>query len=131
MELTHLSASAIAAKVKAKEVSARAVIEAFLARIEAKDDAVGAFLTVMTEQALAQADVVDAKIAAGIDPGPLAGVPIALKDNLCTLGIETTCASKILKGFVPPYDATVVQNLLYCINRCDLELAGPQRQGLA
>ncbi|WP_395143874.1 Asp-tRNA(Asn)/Glu-tRNA(Gln) amidotransferase subunit GatA [Armatimonas sp.] len=111
MELTHLSASAIAAKVKAKEVSARAVIEAFLARIEAKDSAVGAFLTVMTEQALAQADVVDAKIAAGIDPGPLAGVPIALKDNLCTLGIETTCASKILKGFVPPYSATVVEKL--------------------
>ncbi|WP_395088191.1 Asp-tRNA(Asn)/Glu-tRNA(Gln) amidotransferase subunit GatA [Armatimonas sp.] len=111
MELTHLSASAIAAKVKAKEVSARAVTEAFLARIAAKDDAVGAFLTVMAEQALAQADAVDAKIAAGADPGPLAGVPIALKDNLCTLGIETTCASKILKGFVPPYSATVVERL--------------------
>ncbi|WP_394796467.1 Asp-tRNA(Asn)/Glu-tRNA(Gln) amidotransferase subunit GatA [Armatimonas sp.] len=111
MELTHLSASALAAKVKAKEVSARAVTEAFLARIEAKDDAVGAFLTVMREQALTQADAVDAKIAAGEDPGPLAGVPIALKDNLCTLGVETTCASKILKGFVPPYDATVVKKL--------------------
>ncbi|WP_309707125.1 Asp-tRNA(Asn)/Glu-tRNA(Gln) amidotransferase subunit GatA [Armatimonas sp.] len=111
MELVHLTASAIAAKVKAKEVTARAVTEAFLARIATHDESVGAFLTVMTGQALAQADAVDAKIAAGEDPGPLAGVPVALKDNMCTVGVETTCASKILKGFVPPYDATVVKKL--------------------
>ncbi|MBB6053807.1 Asp-tRNA(Asn)/Glu-tRNA(Gln) amidotransferase subunit GatA [Armatimonas rosea] len=111
MELTHLTATQIAAKVKAREVSARAVTEAFLARIAAHDEAVGAFLTVLEEQALAQADAVDAKLAAGEDPGPLAGVPVALKDNLCTRGIETTCASKILAGFVPPYSATVVEKL--------------------
>ena len=111
MELTHLSATEIVAKVKAREVSARAVTEAFLARIAAHDESVGAFLTVTGEQALAQADAVDAKLAAGEDPGPLAGVPVALKDNMCTVGVETTCASKILKGFVPPYDATVVTKL--------------------
>jgi aspartyl-tRNA(Asn)/glutamyl-tRNA(Gln) amidotransferase subunit A len=111
MNLTHLTATQIAAKVRAKELTARAVTEAFLARIEAHDATVGAFLTVLHEQALAQADTVDAKIAAGEDPGPLAGVPVALKDNLCTRGIETTCASKILQGFVPPYSATVVEKL--------------------
>ena len=111
MQLTHLSATEIVAKVKAKEVTARAVTEAFLARISAHDESVGAFLTVMRQQALAQADAVDVKIAAGEDPGPLAGVPVALKDNMCTVGVETTCASKILKGFVPPYDATVVEKL--------------------
>ena len=69
MELTHLSATEIVAKVKAKEVSARAITEAFLARIAAHDETIGAFLTVMTEQALAQADAVDAKIAAGEEIG--------------------------------------------------------------
>ena len=63
------------------------------------------------DEALAAADAVDAKVAAGEDPGPLAGVPVALKDNLCTTGIPTTCSSKILEGWKPPYDATVVERL--------------------
>jgi len=111
MELTQLTAAQLAAKVTTKEVSATEVTQAFLARIAAKDDAVGAFLAVTAEQALAQAAAVDATIASGGDAGLLAGVPVALKDNLCTHGIETTCASKILQGFVPPYSATVVKKL--------------------
>lgn len=110
-ELNQLTAAQLAAKVKGREVSAREVAEAFLARIGAVEPKVKALLTVTAEKARAQADAVDAKLAAGEDPGALAGVPVVLKDNLCTLGIETTAASKILKGFVPPYDATVVQKL--------------------
>ena len=110
-ELTRLSAAQLVAKVKSREITASEVAEAFLARIEAVEPKVKSLLTITAEKARAQATAVDAKLAAGEDPGPLAGVPVVLKDNLCTLGIETTAASKILKGFVPPYDATVVQKL--------------------
>ena len=67
--------------------------------------------TVTAEGALAAAHAVDARVAAGGDPGPLAGVPLALKDNLCTRGVPTTAGSRILEGWVPPYDATVVERL--------------------
>lgn len=111
MSLTKLSAAQLAAQVKAKALSAQEVTEAFLARIAAKDEEVGAFLTVISDQAQAQAAAVDAALARGEAVGPLAGVPVALKDNLCTMGVETTCASQILRGFIPPYSATVVEKL--------------------
>ncbi|MFM7321151.1 MAG: Asp-tRNA(Asn)/Glu-tRNA(Gln) amidotransferase subunit GatA [Armatimonadota bacterium] len=111
MSIVTWSAAEIAAKVRARDVSAREVVDAVLARIEALDSGVGAFVTVTSNAARAAAGRVDARIAAGEDPGPLAGVPVALKDNLCTAGIATTCASRILEGFVPPYDATVVCRL--------------------
>jgi aspartyl-tRNA(Asn)/glutamyl-tRNA(Gln) amidotransferase subunit A len=106
-----VSARAIAAAVRAGERSARRVVEEHLARIEGREGELHAFNLVTTEVALAQADEVDRKVAAGEDPGPLAGVPVALKDNLCTTGIPTTCSSKILQGWKPPYDATVVARL--------------------
>jgi len=105
------TARAIAAAVRSGERSAREVTEAALADVDARDDTIHAFLTVLRDEALAEADAVDATVAAGGDPGPLAGVPIALKDNLCTRGIVTTCGSKILDGWRPPYDATVVELL--------------------
>lgn len=105
------TAWAVAAAVRSGRQSARVVVEAALARIDAVDKDVGAFLTVTPAAALAAADSVDAAVAAGADPGPLAGVPVAVKDNLCTAGTATTAASKILQGFMPPYDATVVARL--------------------
>jgi aspartyl-tRNA(Asn)/glutamyl-tRNA(Gln) amidotransferase subunit A len=105
------TASGIARAVRAGERSARSVVEEHLARIEAREPELHAFNLVLADEALAAADAVDAKVAAGEDPGPLAGVPVALKDNLCTTGVPTTCSSKILEGWRPPYDATVVRLL--------------------
>ena len=105
------TALGIAAAVRAGERSAREVVDEHLAAIEARDDEIHAFNLVMADQARAAADTIDRRVASGDDPGPLAGVPVALKDNLCTHGIDTTCSSRILEGWRPPYDATVVERL--------------------
>jgi aspartyl-tRNA(Asn)/glutamyl-tRNA(Gln) amidotransferase subunit A len=107
----QLSAAEQARQVKARHVTARALTEAHLARIDAIDGRVHAFLRLDREAALARADAIDAAIAAGEDPGPLAGVPIALKDVLVTQGLETTAGSRMLAGWVPPYDGTAVARL--------------------
>lgn len=105
------TAAEIAAAVRAGEVSAREIVEGYLTEIEARESDIHAFNLVLAEQARAAADDVDARVARGDDPGPLAGVPVALKDNMCTRGVPTTCSSKILAGWCPPYDATVVERL--------------------
>ena len=110
-DLTTLSAFELAARIRAREVTAARVAEAALRRIEVLDARVRAFLTPLPDAALAAARAVDARIAAGQPVGPLAGVPVALKDNLCTRGVRTTCASRILERYAPPYDATVVRRL--------------------
>jgi len=102
----------IAASVRSGERSAVEVVEEHLARIAASESDIHAFNLVMGEQARAAAAAVDARVSAGEEAGPLAGVPVALKDNLCTRGVPTTCSSKILEGWVPPYDATVVTRLI-------------------
>lgn len=94
-----------------KERSATEITQAAIAKIEQLEPKLHSFLTVTPEQALAQAQQVDAKIAAGEDIGLLAGIPIGIKDNMCTRGVPTTCASRILEGFVPPYESTVTQRL--------------------
>lgn len=94
-----------------KERSAVEITQESLDRIQAVEPKVHSFLEVTAEQALAQAQQVDAKIAAGDEIGLLAGIPIGIKDNLCTQGVRTTCASKILANFVPPYESTVTQKL--------------------
>ena len=111
MELYELTAAQLAAKMQSREVSAREVTESVLGRIDKVEGNVKAYVTVTKELALAQADDVDKKRAAGETLSPIAGIPIALKDNLCTDGVETTCSSKILRGFIPPYDATVIEKL--------------------
>ena len=102
------TAVGIARAVRAGELSARAVVDAHLAVIDAAEGEINAFNLVMADEARAAADAVDRVVAAGGDPGVLAGVPLALKDNLCTRGIPTTCSSRILADWRPPYDATVV-----------------------
>ena len=101
----------IARDIASGNTSAVEVLEHHLARINEREHDIHAFNLVTTEQARATAQQVDADIKAGKKLGPLAGVPIALKDNMCTRGIETTCSSKILEGWKPPYDATVVTRL--------------------
>jgi aspartyl-tRNA(Asn)/glutamyl-tRNA(Gln) amidotransferase subunit A len=101
----------IAADIASGKTSAVEVLEQHLARITEREGEIHAFNLVTTEQARATAQQVDADIKAGKPVGALAGVPIALKDNMCTRGIETTCSSKILEGWKPPYDATVVTRL--------------------
>ncbi len=101
----------IAEGVRAGKWRAREVAEQFLDRIGRLDGRLGAYLLVDTEGARRSADAVDAAVKSGRDPGPLAGVPLGIKDIFCTRGIETTCASKILKGFVPPYESTVTARL--------------------
>jgi aspartyl-tRNA(Asn)/glutamyl-tRNA(Gln) amidotransferase subunit A len=90
-------------------LTARALVDGSLARIEARDGEVQAFLAVTPELARAQAEVVDARVARGEDPGPLAGLPLAVKDNLAVRGVPLTCASRILEGYVPPDTATAVE----------------------
>ncbi len=105
------TAREIVAAVTGRERTAREVVEEHLARIAAGDGEIHAFLHVDADGALAAADAVDARLARGEEPGPLAGVPVALKDNLCTRGVPTTAGSRILEGWRPPYDATVVRRL--------------------
>jgi len=110
-ELTRLSAAQAATLVASGEVSAVELTTAHLERIGAVDGSVHAFLHVDSAGALAAAAAVDAKRAAGVALGPLAGVPLALKDVLTMEGVPTTCGSKILEGWRPPYDSTVVRKL--------------------
>jgi len=109
--LYQMTAHEISDLIRGKKASAREVAQSFVDRIGAVEDKVKAYLTVTPEVALAQADAVDTAIAAGEDVGPLAGVPGAIKDNMCTRGVLTTCASKILHNYKPIYDATVVDRL--------------------
>jgi aspartyl-tRNA(Asn)/glutamyl-tRNA(Gln) amidotransferase subunit A len=104
-------ANQLAAAVGRGDQSAADALEGHLAAIAARDGAIHAFNHVMADEARADAAAVDAAVAAGRPPGPLAGVPVALKDNMCTRGVPTTCSSRILGAWLPPYDATVVTRL--------------------
>jgi aspartyl-tRNA(Asn)/glutamyl-tRNA(Gln) amidotransferase subunit A len=110
MDVTELTLVEALDALRARQVSSVELTDAYLARIAALDPQLGVFVTVTGEQARGAAHAADIRRAAGED-APLLGVPIALKDVLCTAGVRTTCSSRILESFVPPYSATVVERL--------------------
>ena len=109
--MTPRTAVDTAAGVRSGSLRAAEVLEEHLARVAARETEIHAFNLVTQDAARARAADIDRRVAAGEDPGPLAGVTIALKDNLCTRGVPTTCSSRILEGWKPPYDASVVERL--------------------
>ena len=111
MDWMNMSALEVGKKIKAKEIGVEEVTKAALDRIAEKDKDVNAFITVCADEAMAQAKKVQKGIDEGTLTSPLAGVPMAVKDNMCTKGILTTCASKILTGFKPFYSSTAVNRL--------------------
>jgi aspartyl-tRNA(Asn)/glutamyl-tRNA(Gln) amidotransferase subunit A len=111
VELTRLAVHKLSAAYRSGDVTPTQAVEAYLRRIETLDPKVRAYLTVTREEALARAAAADQRWKAGRPLSPLDGVPLAIKDVICTGGVRTTCASKILEGFVPPYDATVMTRL--------------------
>jgi aspartyl-tRNA(Asn)/glutamyl-tRNA(Gln) amidotransferase subunit A len=111
MDILGLSAVQLAAKIKAGEVTATEAVQAVLSQIEKSEEALNCYVTLDKEGALKKAEEVQKKIEAGELTGPLAGVPVAIKDNMCTEGVLTTCSSKILGNFVPTYTAEAVINL--------------------
>lgn len=111
MSPTDLDLRRLSAALEAGDMGSEEATRACLERIRAADETLGAFLHVAEESALSDARASDERRRAGKALGPLDGVPVALKDNLCTEGMPTTCASKILEGYVPPFDATVVRRL--------------------
>ena len=111
MELYKLPASELSQMLQNKECSSVELTESVLGRIDAKEDEIGAYLSVDREGALKKAAQVDERRAAGENLHPLAGIPVGVKDNICVREMPATCASKMLENFVPPYDATVIEKM--------------------
>ena len=114
MELYKLSAAELAKMLREGKCTSTQILDSIYERIDAVEDKVEAFVTITREEAYAKAKEIDEKFARGEELHPLAGIPIAIKDNICTKDVLTTCSSKMLYNFVPPYDATVMQKLNDC-----------------
>ena len=109
--ICELTAHEIREAYANKELKVVDVVKAFYEKIKVDDEKIKGYITLCEEEAIKTAEEIQAKFDAGEEMGALAGVPIAIKDNLCTRGLKTTCASKMLENFIPPYDATVIKNL--------------------
>ncbi len=111
MDVLNLTALELAEAIKKGEITSKAATESYLKKIAETDGDINAYITVDGENALKKAEEIDRRIQNGELLGPLAGVPVAVKDNICTKNLKTTCASKMLECFVPPYNATVIDRL--------------------
>ena len=111
MELYNLSAYTLSRMLKRGEVSSKEITLSLLKRIDELDKKINAYITVDAQRAISMAEEADRRLKSGYLPSPLNGIPVAIKDNICTEGMRTTCGSMILKNYIPPYDATVVERL--------------------
>ena len=109
MELCDLTASRLAKMLRNREVSAVELLRSVLTRIEEREEAINAYITVTRKEALLQAERIDRSLREGKPLGPVAGIPLAVKDNICTRAVRTTCGSRMLANYVPTYDATAIR----------------------
>ena len=111
MNITELTVHELQEKIKSKELTIEEINNAYIERIKEKEPEVQAFITLLLEQGIEHAKTIQKKMDAGEKLSDLAGIPIGIKDNICTKGIKTTCASKMLENFVSPYDATIMNKI--------------------
>ena len=107
--IVDMTVTELSEKLRSRKLSAEEAAKAYLGQMEKREPEVGAYLTVTREAALETARKVDQKRMKGEELHPLAGIPTGIKDNICTKGVKTTCASRMLENFVPPYDAAVIE----------------------
>ena len=110
-DILKLTVTELSGKLASRELSGAEITGAYLDRIAEKEPEIGAYLTVSADEAMDNAKKIDERRAKGEELSPLAGIPVGIKDNMCTKGTRTTCASRMLENFIPPYDATVVEKL--------------------
>lgn len=120
MDITELTVHELKEKLDKKELTSFGIIKAYVDRINEKEKDVNAFVTTLTNEAIDKAKEIDEKREKGQVIGDYAGIPIGIKDNMCTKGIKTTCSSKMLQNFISPYDGTVVNKVINKENMIDL-----------
>ena len=111
MNITELTVHELQEKLKNKELTVTQIVDAYTENIENRENDIQAFVTTLNNEAKKQAQEIQEKIDNGEELGEFAGIPIGIKDNMCTKGVKTTCSSRMLENFIAPYDATVVEKL--------------------